>query len=333
MSSADVVAALLFVGVIAYSVFGGADFGAGWWDLTAGGPQRGARLRSLIDHSLGPVWEANHVWLIFVLVFLWTGFPTAFAAIVTSLAVPLGLALVGIVLRGAGFALRKFSDSLPAAQAFGVVFALSSVLTPFFLGTVAGAVASGRVTSDAPTGAAVWLNPTSLLGGTLAVLTCAYLAGLFLLADADREGLDLVAPLRRRVLVVAVVAGAAVLVGGAILRADSPRLFRRLDTSGLPLVIISAVAGLASVVLVNRCEYARARVAGVVAVGVVVAGWGFAQYPQVLGDRTIAEAAGAPATMSALIAVGVAAVAIVVPSLAFLFRMVQRPRVRHRATH
>ncbi len=325
MSSADVVAGIMFAGVITYAVLGGADFGTGWWDLTAGGPRRGARLRTRIDHSLGPVWEANHVWLIFVLVFLWTGFPSAFSTIMTTLAVPLGLALIGIVLRGASFAFRKFADSLPQAQAFGVVFATSSVLTPFFLGTVAGALASGRVSSTGGTGVSTWVNPTSILGGVLAVVTCAYLAGLFLLVDADREDQTLAEALRRKVLLVAVVAGAAVLIGGLVLRADASRLFDRLNGPGLPLVMLSALAGAASVVLVHRRRDVEARAAGVVAVATVVAGWGFAQYPRVLDDRSVEEAAGAPSTMRALIIVGVGALCVVGPPLVWLFRLVGRP--------
>ncbi len=325
MNTVDVVAGIMFAGVVTYAVLGGADFGTGWWDLTAGGPRRGARMRHQIDHSLGPVWEANHVWLIFVLVFLWTGFPSAFSTIMTTLAVPLGLALLGIVLRGASFAFRKFADSLPRAQMFGVVFATSSFLTPFFLGAVAGALASGRVSSTGGSGVTTWANPTSVLGGTLAVVTCAYLAGLFLLADADREDTKLAEALRRKVLLTALVAGAAVLVGGAVLRADAPRLFHRLNGPGLPLVVLSAVAGAASVVLVHRRRDVEARAAGVVAVATVVAGWGFAQYPRILDDRSVDAAAGAPSTMRALIVVGVVALIVVGPALVWLFRLVGRP--------
>ena len=145
MNLADVVAIIMFLGVVLYAVFGGADFGSGVWDLTAGNAEKGGRLRRVIDHALGPVWEANHVWLIFVLVFLWTGFPDPFAAIMRTLGIPFWLAGLGIVLRGAGFAFRKFAPDVGFAKAAGVVFAASSLITPFFLGAIAGAVASGRV--------------------------------------------------------------------------------------------------------------------------------------------------------------------------------------------
>jgi hypothetical protein len=186
---ATVVAVAMFLGVIVYALLGGADFGSGFYDLTAGGGKGGARLRTLVDHSIGPVWEANHVWLIYILVIWWTGFPSAFAAATTTLFVPLMLALAGIVLRGASFAFRKYSATMAQARLFGAIFAGSSLITPFFLGTVAGAIASGRVPATGY-GDRVdsWLNPTSVVGGLLAVVTCVFLAGVFLTADAARAG-------------------------------------------------------------------------------------------------------------------------------------------------
>ena len=146
MSLADLVLAAMWIGLTAYALLGGADFGGGWWDLVAGGAQRGAAQRTLIEHSIGPVWEANHVWLIFVLVTLWTGFPAAFAAIMSTLYVPLTLAALGVILRGSAFAFRKSVSEVSLMRLFGAMFALSSVLTAFFLGTVAGAVEIGLVT-------------------------------------------------------------------------------------------------------------------------------------------------------------------------------------------
>src|ERR671927_1043434 len=200
-------AAVLFVGVVAYAVLGGADFGAGFWDLTAVGAQRGRRPRHLVDESLAPVWEANHVWLIFCLVMLWTGFPAAFAAIMTTLYIPLGLAALGIVVRGSGFAFRKVFVRTEQQRVVGAAFAASSVLTPFFLGTVAGGIASGRVPAEGHGDPVTsWLNPTSLLGGTLAVLTCAFVAAVFLTAEGRRRGDDdLEVWFRRRSQVIAVV--------------------------------------------------------------------------------------------------------------------------------
>ncbi len=208
------VAAALFAGVLAYALFGAADFGTGFFDLTAGGSARGAELRTLIDHSLGPVWEANHVWLIYVLVTWWTAFPSTFAAAMSTLILPLLMALLGIVLRGAGFAFRKYSATLSQARIFGAVFAGSSLIAPFFLGAAAGAVASGRIPAEGQGDVwSSWLNPTSVLVGMIAVATCAFLAGTFLTADAVRAGREgLAAALRRRTLLVGAVTGALVLV-------------------------------------------------------------------------------------------------------------------------
>lgn len=165
MTLATVVAMAMFLGVIIYALLGGADFGSGFYDLTAGNASNGAKIRTLVDHSIGPVWEANHVWLIYILVIWWTGFPTTFAAATTTLFIPLALALAGIVLRGASFAFRKYSATVSQARLFGAVFAGSSLIAPFFLGTVAGAIASGRVPADGyGDRIGSWLNPTSLVG-------------------------------------------------------------------------------------------------------------------------------------------------------------------------
>src|SRR3954454_22316755 len=164
-------AIVLFSATMMYAIFGGADFGAGFWDLAAGGSTRGARPRDVIDNSIAPVWEANHVWLIFVFVVLWTCFPQAYASITLTLFVPLTIAAFGIVLRGAGFAFRKAVRRDRDRRNFGAAFALSSVLVPYCLGAVAGGIASGRVPAGGRSGDPVqsWINPTSILGGVLAV--------------------------------------------------------------------------------------------------------------------------------------------------------------------
>lgn len=329
MAIETVVAAALFVGVLAYAVFGGADFGSGFFDLTAGGARRGARLRTLVDHSIGPVWEANHVWLIFVLVVWWTGFPTAFAAAMTTLWLPLMLGLLGIVLRGASFAFRKYAATLAQARLYGVVFALSSLVAPFFLGAAAGAIASGRVPAEGHGDLVTsWLNPTGVVGGLVAGGTCAFLAGSFLVADAARSGQhDLADVLRIRTLGVGVVTGLVVFAGLVPLMNDAPTLFDGLVGRALPLVLLSAVAGIATLVLLWRRRYALARFTAVGAVATVVLGWGVAQYPWILVDElTFAEAAGAPATMTALtFAVGLAGV-IVLPALGYLLYLTQTER-------
>ena len=326
MSLQVVVAAIMFTGVMAYAVFAGADFGSGVWDLTAGGPERGAPMRSLIDDSIGPVWEANHVWLIFVLVYLWTGFPQAFAALCETLFVPLTLAGLGIVLRGSAFAFRKFAPTVAEARFFGAIFAASSILTPFFLGAVAGAVASGRVPLDGRGDRwRSWATQASVVGGVLAILTSAFLAAVFLTAEAARQGnAELVAACRRRALIAGAVTGMAALAGIAPLRHDAPRLFDRLTGRALPIVLLSAAAGLVSLLLLWREQPKRARVAAVLAVAAVVAGWGLAQYPWILVDAArLDEVAGARATLWSLVGVfGVAAIT-VVPALGYLYWLTQ----------
>ena len=182
------VAVVLLLAVVAYAVFGGADFGAGFWDLTAGGAEQGPRPRGVIEHSIGPVWEANHVWLIFIFVILWTSFPEAYASITLTLFVPLTIAALGIVLRGASFAFRKTVVTTRIRRIFGGGFALSSVLVPYCMGAIAGGIASGRVPAGGKAGDPVhsWINPTSVLGGVLAVTAVAYLAAVYLVWDARR---------------------------------------------------------------------------------------------------------------------------------------------------
>jgi cytochrome d ubiquinol oxidase subunit II len=323
-------AVVLFVGVVAYAVLGGADYGAGFWDLTAGGAERGRRPRHLVDEVLAPVWEANHVWLIFCLVMLWTGFPAAFAAVMTTLYVPLGLAALGIVVRGSGFAFRKVFVQTRDQRVVGAAFAVSSVLTPFFLGTVAGGIASGRVPTDGHGNAVTsWINPTSLLGGVLAVLACAFTAAVFLTAEAQRRHeADMERWFRLRAQVTAVVTGVVALAGIVILRADAPRLFDGLLSRGLFFVLLSGLCGLGALALVRRGAPRVVQGLAVTAVGAVVIGWGVAQYPYLLGTHlSIGEAAAPTSTLVALTVVAALALLLVVPSMALLFVLEQRGRL------
>ncbi len=330
MNLADVVAVIMFLGVVLYAVFGGADFGSGVWDLTAGNAEKGGRLRRVIDHALGPVWEANHVWLIFVLVFLWTGFPSPFAAIMRTLAIPFWFAGLGIVLRGAGFAFRKFAPDVGFAKAAGVVFAASSLITPFFLGAIAGAVASGRVPATG-TGDiwSSWLNPTSILGGVLAVLTCTFLAGVFLAADA--QGLaqhDLAETLGRRSLYVGALTGAVAIVGIIPLSTDAETLFDGLRTHAFVFIAASAINGMMTLRLLLRGMPRVARLTAAVAVASVVAGWGVGQYPWVLVDQIKIDqaAASTPVLTGLVVAFGFAGV-LVVPPLVYLYVLADRNQV------
>ncbi|USX53772.1 cytochrome d ubiquinol oxidase subunit II [Lentzea sp. HUAS12] len=329
MTLAEVVLGAAFAGLVAYALFGGADFGGGVWDLLAGGTDRGWRVRDRIEHSIGPVWEANHVWLIFVLVVLWTGFSRAFAAAVTTLYVPLTLAAFGIIARGAAFAYRKSVSTPGMRRLFGAAFALSSLLTPFFLGAVVGGVASGRVPPGIAEGDVVssWVTPTSLLGGSLAVLVCAYLAAVFLCGDARRDGEhDLADAFRLRALVTAAVTGAVGLAGIVVLRADAPELFDGLVGRGLPVVVSSVIAGLGALALLLTRRYTAARIASALAVTAILIGWAVGQYPYVLlPSLTVEQAATGRSTLVALLVALGAGALILVPSLVYLYVLFQRP--------
>jgi cytochrome d ubiquinol oxidase subunit II len=323
----DAVALVLWLGVTLYAVFGGADFGAGFWDLTAGGAARGRRPRALIDAAIGAVWEANHVWLIFCLVVLWTGFPKAFAAIMTTLYVPLTIAALGIVARGSGFAFVRVSTRLSMKRAFGATFAISSLITPFFLGAVAGAIASGRVPTDGqgdPWDS--WINPTSALGGVLAVLTCAYLAGVFLVREARRRGAtDLERYFRARAIGTALVVGVVAFAGIWVLADDAPRLHDRLLDQALPLVVVSALLGVSALVFLVRGIPQLARICAAGAVAAVIGGWGVAQYPYMLGTHLTLDQAAAPDTALAwILGVFVLALVTVIPGLVLLYVLDQR---------
>ncbi|MGE3286123.1 MAG: cytochrome d ubiquinol oxidase subunit II [Pseudonocardia sp.] len=328
MTLAEVVLGAMFVGLIAYTLFGGADFGAGMWDLLAGGTRRGAQQRGLIERSIGPVWEANHVWLIFVLVILWTAFSGGFVAVTTTLYVPLTLAAFGMIARGAAFAFRKSVTTLPLKRFLGACFALSSVITPYFLGAVVGGVASGRVPPGLATGDVVtsWVNPTSALGGVLAVLVCAYLAAVFLCADARRAGQDgLAEQFRVRAVATAALTGLVGIVGLFVLRADAPLLYSGLFGRALPVIVISVTAGLVAVVLLVNRRFVLARLASSAAVTTILIGWAVAQYPYVLVPTlTVEEAAQGRSTLVAVLVSLVIGSLLLIPALVFLYRLFQR---------
>jgi cytochrome bd ubiquinol oxidase subunit II len=322
------VAAVLLLAVVVYAVFGGADFGAGFWDLIAGGPERGRRPRAAIERSIGPVWEANHVWLIFIFVVLWTSFSEAYASITLTLFVPLTIAAFGIVLRGASFAFRKVVATTPQRRVLGGGFAISSVLVPYCMGAIAGGIASGRVPAGGRAGDPVdsWINPTSVLGGVLAVAAVAYLSAVYLIWDARRVGdVDMVGYFRRRAMATAVAAAVIAAAGVLVLRADAPYVFDGLTSRALPLVILSVVCGAGALMLLVRDAARGARVLAVVAVASIVCSWGVAQWPYLLPESLTVSAAASPTgTLTAILfAVALAAV-IVVPGFALLYVLDQR---------
>jgi cytochrome bd ubiquinol oxidase subunit II len=278
---------------------------------------------------MGPVWEANHVWMIFVLVILWTAFPVFFGSIMSTLYVPLFGAALGIILRGAAFAVRGQAATLREARTLGALFALSSLLVPFCLGAALGGIASDRVPVGNALGAPFesWLNPTSVVVGALAVVTGAYLAAVYLAGDADRAGLpDMVEAFRRRALGAGALGGAIAIGGLIVVRDDARPLYDGLTSGGgLVCVIGSAASGAATLALVWGRQLEAARWTSAAAVACVVVGWAFAQSPDMLrGELTLDQAAAGDATLVALlISVAVGAV-ILVPSLFLLYRLVLR---------
>jgi cytochrome d ubiquinol oxidase subunit II len=319
----DTVGAILLAGLTLYALLGGADFGGGLWDLLAGGTERGRAPRRLIDDTITPVWEANHVWLIFVLVIFWTAFPTAFAAVMTAASLPLWLAVLGIVLRGTGFAFRKEVETLRWQRRLGATFAVSSLLTPYFLGSVIGAVAAGKVAVDAPgTALTVWTGPTSVLIGLLFVAVCAYLAAVFLVGEAAHRGER---RLQRYFTVRAAIAG--VVSGGLSLatllevRHTDTFLYHRLTGRALPVVLGAAACGLGVFGLLVAGRWRGIRILTALGVAAVVWGWGVAQYPTLLPGTglTLANGSAPHATLVAIVVIFVAAAVLVGPAFLLLF--------------
>jgi cytochrome d ubiquinol oxidase subunit II len=321
------------IGLALYGVLGGADFGAGFWQLTAGRGRTAERIREHAHHSMAPVWEANHVWLIFVLTIVWTAYPTAFGSIASTLSVPLFIAAIGVIFRGAAYALRAAASAAREQRVIDTAFGISSVLTPFALGAAAGGIASGRVPVGNAAGdlSSSWLNPTSILIGVLTVVTGAYLAAVFLSGDAVRIGdADIEQRFRRRALASGVIAGAVALGGLAVLRSDARPLYDGLVSGdGLPALVVSALAGGATLALVWVRRYEPARYSAALAVAAIIAGWALAQNPELLPGLTVEQAAAPHDTLVAVVVAVVAGGLILFPSLALLFRLTLAGHLHH----
>jgi cytochrome d ubiquinol oxidase subunit II len=318
---ADVPAILILVGIAAYIVLAGADFGAPFWALTARG-DKAEEIREQTHRSMAPVWEANHVWLIFALVVCWTAYPEVFGSIFSTLWIPLLLAAIGILMRATAYVVGGVADR----TAVGWVSAVSSLLTPFMLGTVIGAIADGRVPVGNAAGNLItsWVNPVSITIGILAVAFCAYLAAIYLAADARRSGKeDLAEAFRVRAIGAGVVSGVLAMAGLGVMAGDDRSIYDGLVSgSGLIAVVISGVAGLAAIVLLWTRKYSAARVAGALATVAVVAGWGLAQSPEILPGLTVDEAAAPDNVIIALLFAIAVGLLVLVPSIVLLYGLV-----------
>jgi cytochrome d ubiquinol oxidase subunit II len=315
----------------AYVLLGGADYGGGVWDLFASGPRR-ERQRGLIADAIGPIWEANHVWLILVVVLLFTCFPAAFAVVVTELHIPLTLMLVGIVLRGSAFTFRTYDSQRDEVQRrWGLVFSLSSIFTPAMLGICVGALASGAVgeasRAAAPTFAArfvvPWLNPFVIGVGALALALFAFLAAVYLTVESEGDA-ELQGDFRRRALGAGLAVFACAFGTLALAGEYAPDVRELLTRSGaaLPLQLATAAAALTALGALVARRFLVARVAAAAQVSFILWGWAAASYPFIVPRTlTIADAAAPPVTLRLTLVALAAGVVVLVPSLIYLFRV------------
>jgi cytochrome d ubiquinol oxidase subunit II len=322
----------VLIGLTLYTVLGGADFGAGFWQLVAGRGRHADQVREQAHRSMAPVWEANHVWLIFVLTVFWTAYPKALGSIASTLAVPLFIAAVGIVFRGAAYAMRAGAAGERESGRIDTIFSLSSILTPFALGAAIGGIATNRVPVGNAAGDLVssWLNATSIFIGVLSVATSAYLAAVYLAADAARDGhSDLEREFRRRALGAGVVGGAIAIGGVFVVEADNRHVFHSLLSGrALPAVIVSALAGVATLGLVYSERYEPARYSAALAVAAIVAGWALSRWPTILPGLTVHQAAAGHDSLVAIVIAVLAGAVLLFPALAFLFRLALSGRFR-----
>jgi cytochrome d ubiquinol oxidase subunit II len=321
----------ILLSLILYALTGGADFGAGIWDLLAAGPGA-SRQRKAIAAAIAPIWEANHVWLILVVVVLFTGFPTGFAAMMTALNIPVTVMLVGIVLRGSAFIFRSYDLQSAAVQRhWSTIFGIASICTPFFQGVILGALATGRIrvaNGQVTTGFfAGWLTLFSLVCGVFALGLFAFLSATYLTLDAKDEP-DLQDDFRRR----AIWSGVALVpVGGVVLltaRHGAPELFCGLLRWWAPLLLAAtSLCGLGALGALWRRRFAAARAAAVGQVTLILVGWSLAQYPNLITpDVTAANACAPEATLRLLVIALAAGALVLLPSLIFLFRLFKGDR-------
>jgi cytochrome d ubiquinol oxidase subunit II len=316
------VAGILWLAVVAYAVLAGADFGGGVWDLFARGP-RAADQRRAVSEAMGPVWEANHVWLIFLITGLFTGFPQAFAALSIGLYVPFSLVLLGIVMRGAAFGFRAHAAGGPSRQRWGVVFGVASSITPFLLGACAGAVATGQALPEHITPRDLllpWTTPFALVCGALALSICAGLAAAYLTVEQVQLGrLDLAEDFRRRALGAGAATLVLVLLALPLTTATAPALWRGLTGRALPVAALALLMALAAAIAMLRRHYVLARSVIVVQVAAILFAWAVAQVPYLIPPRiTIEGSASPPAVMEALLITYIVGGLFLLPSLAYL---------------
>ncbi|HEX2569774.1 MAG TPA: cytochrome d ubiquinol oxidase subunit II [Polyangia bacterium] len=325
----DVIALIMLLSLVLYVLLGGADFGGGLWDLLARGPRAEAQ-RRLIERAIAPMWEANHVWLILVVVLLFSGFPRAFAVAATALHVPLSLMLLGIVLRGSAFTFRHYGAGA-GARRWGRVFAGASVFTPIFLGMTLGAVSAGeiRARGGLVEGGffAPWIGLFPLSVGLLALALFAFLAAVYLCCEAEEAALQ--DDFRRRALGAGVAVGPAALLGGLSAAGEAAHFKDALLHApwSWPLQIATGAVAIGALAALYGRRYPLARACAIGQATLIVMGWGLAQRPYlIVPDVTIAGAAAPAVTLRLLLGALVLGALVLVPSLGVLFRVFKQRR-------
>lgn len=321
-----IVAGVMVGSLLLYALLGGADYGGGVWDLFAVGP-RALEQRKLIAKAISPVWEANHVWLILVVVILFTAFPPAFAAIATALHIPITLLLIGIVLRGTAFTFRSYDSQRDDVQRrWSLIFSIASIITPILLGTTLGAIASGtiRVENGAVTSGFVasWFAPFPLAVGFFALALFAFLAAVYLTVEAEERALQ--EDFRRRALVSGVVVGVLALIVFILAGTGAPTVRAGISRTwwALGLHSFTAVFATGAFVTLWTRRYQVARICAAAQVTLILLGWALAQFPHLVEpDLTITSAAAPQITLQLLLGALVAGALLLFPSYYYLIRV------------
>ena len=324
-----IIAGVMIASLVLYALLGGADYGGGVWDLFAFG-KRAQQQRKLIADAIGPVWEANHVWIILLIVVLFTAFPPAFAAVATALHIPITLLLIGIVLRGAAFTFRTYDVQRDDVQRrWSLVFSIASIITPLLLGLILGAVASGTIRVD--NGAVTtgffrsWLAPFPFAVGFFALALFAFLAAVYLtLETRDRALQD---DFRLRALIAGVIVGLLALTVFVLAGTGAPTVRAGISRSwwALALHVCTAVFATGAFYALWTRQYRLARVCAAAQVTLILLGWAFAQYPHIVEpDITIFSAAAPRITLQLLLAALIAGALLPFPSYYYLIRIFKR---------
>jgi cytochrome d ubiquinol oxidase subunit II len=319
-------ALILMASVTFYVLLGGADYGGGVWDLLANGPRRQEQ-RELISNAITPVWEANHVWLVLVVVLLFAGFPAAFAAITTALNIPLTVLVIGIVMRGSSFVFRAYhTDDYRTHRRWGLIFAIASTVTPICLGVVVGAISSGHVLVRDGISIngflAPWLGTFPLVVGLFALSLFVFLAAVYLTVEARERALQ--EDFRRKALVSGAIVAAMALGTFLAARTGAPQIYSGLLRPSLVWIVQGATAlyAIAAFVALLTRKYKVARIAAMLQVGLILWGWGMSQSPFFLqGDMTVSAAAAAPPVLWALIGATAAGLLVLFPSIGYLMQL------------